>query len=518
MLRGLLKTKPNVVLLVFLVLFTGVWFGPRPTSGALNDPLPTKVAVNPSSIASLSVQPGSTITFELNATNAQPFGGFTVAIFFNNSVLQFSGLDYSGGVFGNDLFLVSECVDAFTVPNGVGPCFPDFQFDGVGVVSLTLITNSGLNTNTPNGKLFSVTFRVLSVGFSTLHFVHQELLTDPDGTPLQSVSYDGFFTNKICGAGNLCKPPIVSFTPPVEPGVNQPETVQGTAASQNSDGRITEYNWTWGSGLSKQYYNSPPPGTTTPSPKATLIFRNYDFNEVTLSAQDNYGARTYYSVEVFVLNSRVDMTGFFTDPNLKALFRVNVTLENGTVRSTDPRDVLAWINVTNSGAVPLQSLRLTEMLPPDWTISPHQGQEKGAVHAYYANTPSLATYPEITDPSSITVISGNPQTLIFAMPSLNATAMGHPLLQGQSIVVSVKLSYALLKTSQSSTNFLKAFFDYATVVGWSQPSYTGTEALERPFSQFFMYFIGYVNVVGDHLISHGDLTVIAMASQKDWMM
>jgi hypothetical protein len=269
------------------------------------------------------------------------------------------------------------------------------------------------------------------------------------------------------------------------------------------------------------------PERPTPSPNATLKFRFSGINRVTLSAQDNFSARAYYSISIFVVRSSVDVFGFFTDPYLNPLPldnlgkpRVDVVLANGRVRSTDPPQILSWISVTNTGAIQLQSLKLNETLPLDWTIKPQWMPGKGAIHVYYANTTSLSTNLEITDPSTITVSTENPQTLVLAIPNLNATGIGHPLLPGQSILLSVKLSYGLVKTSQSPTSFPTPYLDYvdtASAVGWSQPSYTGTEAPEPGFLLFIMSLHVYANVASDMPVSFGSLTVRAMVSQKYWI-
>jgi YVTN family beta-propeller protein len=191
---------------------------------------------------------------------------------------------------------------------------------------------------------------------------------------------------------------------------------------------------------------------------------------------------------------------FFTDANLNPLSTdkngnpmVSVVLARGIVQSTNPGQVLAWVNVTNTGSTSLQSLKLNETLPVDWTIDPPWMPALGAIHVYYANTTSLATSPEITQASTITVSTGNPETVQLAIPSLNATAIGHPLLPGQSILLSVKLSYGLIKTSQSFTSYPRNDTDTASAVAWTLPSYTGAEASAAGSA----FFIAYAKVVGD---------------------
>ena len=272
-----------------------------------------KVAVNPTATASLSKTSG-TVTVEVNVTSSPPFAGFIIGVSYNISILQFQGIDYSGGALGDDVIVSSECVDGLTSPQ----CpTADPRFDAVGVASLDLFTTSGLNTTTPNGKLFSITFSVVGIGFSAIHFVHQDIQVPctnatqcPPGNAvqdLQSVGYDGYFTNKECGSGNLCKPPVVSFTPPPRPVANRDASFYATARSQNPNGVITEYNWTWRSGVDVHRYNSPSKIGLTPSTNATFQFLYSTETLVTVSAQDNYTARAYYSLSIQVFRVWVDL-------------------------------------------------------------------------------------------------------------------------------------------------------------------------------------------------------------------
>jgi hypothetical protein len=265
-----------------------------------------KVAVNPTATANLSDAVGTSITVDVNVTSSPAFGGFIVAIFYTKAVLLFQRIDYSNNVFTNDVFLSDECVDKADVPGSGVPCIPDLTFDAPGVVSIFLTTESG-NNYAKNGRLFSVTFSVLSIGFSALHFVFQSILIYPDGVPLQTVGYDGYFTNENCGGGNLCKPPAVSFFPPLRPVALRPVSFNGTAVSQNLNGVITEYNWTSGGGLDLYRYNSPLRLGDKPSSNATIIFLQFGQHVVTLSAQDNFGARAYYTLSIQVFRVWVDL-------------------------------------------------------------------------------------------------------------------------------------------------------------------------------------------------------------------
>src|SRR6266566_538998 len=179
----------------------------------------------------------------------------------------------------------------------------------------------------------------------------------------------------------------------------------------------------------------------------------------------------------------LSVSGFFTDPSLNPLAldnssnpMVTSVLARGIVQSSNPGQVLAWVNVTNTGSVPLQSLILNETLPTDWTVSPAWMRGKGAAHVYFANSTSLGANLEITQQLSITVSPGNPEAVSLVIANFTATMIGHPLLPGETVLLSEKLTYGLVKTSQSSTSYPRNYSDTTTVVAWAGPSYIGIEA------------------------------------------
>ena len=178
----------------------------------------------------------------------------------------------------------------------------------------------------------------------------------------------------------------------------------------------------------------------------------------------------------------IRVSKFFTDSSLGPLPadssgspKVDVVLAGGTVTSTNPGQVLAWVNVTNTSGSPLQSLKLNETLPVDWLISPAWLPSKGAIHVFYANTTNLATNPDITQPSTVSISTSNPETVHVSVSNFTDTAIGHPLLANQSILLSVKLSYVLKGTSQSSSSYPRNYTDAATAVAWTKPSFTGNQ-------------------------------------------
>ena len=197
---------------------------------------------------------------------------------------------------------------------------------------------------------------------------------------------------------------------------------------------------------------------------------------------------------------QLGVSKFFTDTsnNLLPLDgngnpKVDVVIAGSIVRSTNPGEIIAWVNLTNTASEPVQSLMLNESLPVDWIIAPGWLPAKGAIHVYNSNTTSLSTNPDITQPNTITVTSGNPQTVRLAIPDISNTAIGHPLLPGETILLAVKLDYALAGTQQPVSSYPRNYTDIATGAAWTQASYTGTQFSGSQTG----FFTAYAKVVGD---------------------
>lgn len=213
---------------------------------------------------------------------------------------------------------------------------------------------------------------------------------------------------------------------------------------------------------------------------------------------------------IFPGSSGMQVSKFFTDTGLNPLpldglnnSMLNVVLARGVVRSTNPGRIIAWVNVTNNSGQPLQSLMVNDTLPVDWAVDPPWMPGVGAIHVFFENSSSLASNLEITQRSTITVIAGNPEVVQVAIPSLKNTAMGHPLLPGQSILLSVKLTYGLIKTSQSFASYPRSYTDMAIVVAWTQPSFGGVGFTGGGSA----FFTAYAKVVGN---PGGDTPIIGL--------
>lgn len=204
---------------------------------------------------------------------------------------------------------------------------------------------------------------------------------------------------------------------------------------------------------------------------------------------------------------------FYTDSSLSLLpldnngnSTVNILLAKGTVESTSPRQVLAWVNVTNIGSIPIESLVLNETLPLDWTINPPWMPAKVGVHVYHGNGTSLTTNQEITRASTITVSQGNPEVVHLTLTDLTATSIGHALMPGGNILLSVRLSYDLIKTSQSPVSYPLGYTDTASVASWTLPYYVGSESSTSTSNSF----TALVKMVGDPC-EPGDARIVAVS-------
>ncbi len=201
----------------------------------------------------------------------------------------------------------------------------------------------------------------------------------------------------------------------------------------------------------------------------------------------------------------ISVSKFFTDSSLNPLPtdqngnpKVDVVLANGIVRSTNPGQVLAWVNVTNTGGVPVDSLKLNETLPVDWVVHPRWMPATGAIHVFFVFT--NGTRVEITDPTTIAVSTGNPQSVVLLIPDIAATAAGTSLGGGENILLSVKLSYGLIGTSQSAASYPRNYTDTASAAAFTGTGFTGSEFTGTASG----FFIAFAKVVGD---ANGDFKV-----------
>lgn len=141
--------------------------------------------------------------------------------------------------------------------------------------------------------------------------------------------------------------------------------------------------------------------------------------------------------------------------------KVDVVIANGKVRSTNPGQIMGWVKITNTGLVPVTSVSITDTLPKDWNAHPAWDPSRGAIHIYRqpAGATGFSSLTEIAWNASTVNITSTPGTTGptpgtgtpgVVMVALNVAAVsGNPLNRGESIMISIKLDYALKGTTQS---------------------------------------------------------------------
>jgi hypothetical protein len=217
-------------------------------------------------------------------------------------------------------------------------------------------------------------------------------------------------------------------------------------------------------------------------------------NSQTISAL--YGGESIHlgSIGTTTVTGLLPISVFFTDATPTPLKldqngnpKVVVNLGGGQVKSTNPGQIMAWLNITNSGTSPIQSLNMTETLPVDWAVAPMWTPGGGAIHVYFQNTTGLNRNLEITNASIISVSTSNPEQVTIAITNLSLTAIHHSLMQGQTILVSIKLSYSLIGTPQSTSSYPRTYTDSAVAAAWVQPNFTDGKFAGQASSFFIAY-------------------------------
>lgn len=192
---------------------------------------------------------------------------------------------------------------------------------------------------------------------------------------------------------------------------------------------------------------------------------------------------------------QVSVSTFFTDSSGNSLAsdasgspEVNVVLPNGRVQSTNPGQILVWVNVTNTGFASLQSLKVNETLPVDWELHPAWLPSRGAINVYFEFT--NGTRLSITNSIRINVTTGNPQTISLAISNLTISAGVQSLERGESILLSAKISYGLIGASQPLTRYPQVYVGASSDWVWMQPSFNGGEAAATGSGSFTVSVTG----------------------------
>jgi hypothetical protein len=279
------------------------------------------IAVDPPNNASFQLQQGSFVTFKANITNSCPITGFSVSLKYNSKVLKFSSLDqpakvsgsYSGSVLGSQAQAQRICIDNAPIE---GVCQ---DFDGFGIVSVALYLLAAQPTPDPtSGLLFQVTFQVVAVGYSQLHFLGQSVLSNAvTGSSVGFLPSDGYFTNESCpvSSSRLCTPPIVNFVSNSIPlYLNRPATFNSTGSRCTNQGcNIQSRTWEWGDTTLVQVNN------------VTTIVHNYSEHArpytPTLTIEDSYGVLASKTILVNVISNWIELSvGGVSIDNLRQVY------------------------------------------------------------------------------------------------------------------------------------------------------------------------------------------------------
>jgi hypothetical protein len=256
--------------------------------------------MNPAVNANLT-QTSGRISVTVDLANSPNIDWFSISFSYNRSILHGVNINYTSGLFGNNVAVVQECID------GVGVS-PNCQaFDGLGVVTLSLFGSTSA-VAPPIGQLFQTSFNVTGIGFSQFHIFRAFLHSPRALTPTSPAVQDGYFTNNLCGQ-SLCKPPVVSFTvSPIIPLSTGIASTFNASMSQSSNSGssslgIARFSWNWGDGSANTVTTVPPWAVhtfRTPSPISNPFI-------VALTATDTFGVSWTYAQPIQVVPLVIDL-------------------------------------------------------------------------------------------------------------------------------------------------------------------------------------------------------------------
>jgi len=163
---------------------------------------------------------------------------------------------------------------------------------------------------------------------------------------------------------------------------------------------------------------------------------------------------------------------------------VDVIINHGKVTATNPGELLAWADLTNTGDVPVASLKLNETLPQDWKVRESLTQSGGPINVFVrlSNTTTI----DVTNQTSMTITGVNPQTISVVINDMGATRAGD-LNPGQSLLLSAEIGYGLLHSSQPASTYPRNYTATSFVIGWTEPSFQGNDVSATASTLFIAY-------------------------------
>lgn len=234
-----------------------------PSIQSANAQATTGVFITPQNTTDVAKTPGQLITVNVNVSESPPLGAFEVILHYDHTILNFTKLDFAGGILGPNVEVPVDCIDGQPQPQGQG-CATGGLYSAIGTIALSL----KINKVTPfivQGSLFQVTFGIVRVGLAQIHLFSVTLTTatPPDYTVPTVVSpvalQDGFFTNADCpgGSGRTCTPPTVRLSVfPSRVVPDSPATFNATVVEHNLGAQLLSYRWYWNDGTLPDSQNS----------------------------------------------------------------------------------------------------------------------------------------------------------------------------------------------------------------------------------------------------------------------
>jgi len=175
-----------------------------------------------------------------------------------------------------------------------------------------------------------------------------------------------------------------------------------------------------------------------------------------------------------------------TDPTT-GLQRVDVVIVSSgppgnkkyKIASTNPGEIMAWVQVENIGGLVFRSLEIADTLPNDWNVHPEWDPAKGGIHVYLVSD-GIST--DITVSATITSDPGTREVTV-SLASIY-------LQPGDRVQVSIKLKYALKGTEYSSDPsgmYPIIYTNTATATAYAEPNYSGTSTSDTGSADLIAY-------------------------------
>ncbi len=227
-----------------------------------------------------------------------------------------------------------------------------------------------------------------------------------------------------------------------------------------------------------------------------------------------------HSVSVTVLFHRLSVVTFFTLAGFNPIPariptdqngnpKADVVIANMNVTSTNPGEIDAWVNATNTGTLRVGTFQLTETLPFNWFDDPPLNQSQ-SIHVYFVfpNQTFVDITPKKGDPN-LTVSNTNPQVVTLTFPALTATPVKGFMNIGDRIITQVKLQYALKGTHQHAGIYPITGVDSAVVLAFA--TFQNFASLNTPSTPLISYAKVVGDVNGDLKIDIVDIAIVAYA-------